>query len=109
MALQINSLLFFAFALEFGALRVGQEQAAINLQLSIQILRLRSVIMNEIEVARHFAHSRPAQQPIIFLMPSASEVDDGPHQLGLQLLGWPLRDVLALLQVIIRRSLDLLK
>src|SRR5262249_13557522 len=109
MALQINFMLFFALAFEFGALRLGQKQAAINLQLSIEVLRLRSVIMNEIEVARYFAHSRAAQQPIIFLMPSASEVHDGSHQLGFQLLGWPLRDVLALLQVIIGRSLDLLQ
>ena len=66
-------------------------------------------VMNETKVARHFAHSRAAQQPIIFLMQSASVVHEGPHQLGLQLLGWPLRDVLAFLQVIISRGLDLLQ
>jgi len=54
MAFQINFVLFFAFVFEFGALCLGQKQAAINLQLSVQVLRLRSVIMNEIEVARPF-------------------------------------------------------
>src|SRR6516165_1413709 len=109
MALQINFVLFFSFAFEFGALRLVQKQAAINLQQSIQVLRLRSVIMNEIEVARHFAHSRAAQEPIIFLMQSASVIHDGAQQLWLQLLAWPPRDVLAPPQVIIGRSLDLLQ
>ena len=102
MALEINFALFFAFAFEFRALRLRQKQAAINLQLSVQVLRLRSVIMNEIEVARHFAHSRAAQQPIILLMHSAPVIEDGPQQLGLQLFVWPLRDVLPPLQVLIR-------